>query len=315
MGLCRFRLWALLLAVVVPVPLFTSGFSSPGSFLKLQSLGHKPSILRRAGSESAGQKPAKEQKPAKVDVYKTFLAKARSRGAEEALLYASSSMPKAFCLHFLDLKAAAEFAAGHVQHVQGRHGLEAPSRTTAPWQLQVCSKCLRKKSNRGFDTLGALRDLQLRHASLGSENQDLNEMTLLPTGCLKLCKYGPNVRAVSPGMESGTVITEMTPEEKRNQCFHFVNDTAAAERVFKAVRRASLIGRTGASGASDSPRSPGAGGAADPTIGAAVAAPAQQSAGSTNDKQKRNRVRESMETRVANILEGLPVRFSGEDLL
>ncbi|CAE7740206.1 unnamed protein product [Symbiodinium sp. CCMP2592] len=221
--------------------------------------------------------------------------KARSEGVDEALRYASSAMPKRLCLNFSELKRAAEFMASiqddevNEKASEAVQGLEADR----PWELQVCTKCLRKKP--GFDTLASLRDLQLAQGD--------SQLIVEPVGCLKECRHGPNVRAVSPDNDY-PALTGMLPEEVEARCFRHVNETAAARRVFNSVRQAVML----KSGGSSRPaRDEGA----QPKLDATVS-PMDSS---TKERQRRGRVRKSLENRMTNILEGLPVRFSGEDLL
>ncbi|CAE7347485.1 unnamed protein product [Symbiodinium necroappetens] len=152
-----------------------------------------------------------------------------------------------------------------------------------------------REKKASFDTLGSLRDLQL--AQGGDSN-----LIVEPAGCLKQCKHGPNVRAVSPDNELvGLAVTGMLPDEVEARCFRHVNDTAAAQRVFNSVRQALML----KSGGSSSPdRDKGAQPKLDATMG--------PMGSSTKEKQRRGRVRKSLENRLTNILEGLPVRFSGE---
>ncbi|CAE7706413.1 unnamed protein product [Symbiodinium pilosum] len=264
-------------------------FSALGQWLFTSlSPRHPGRVLHRAAARRAEGKPP--------DVYQSFLMKARSEGAKEALRYASSTMPKAFCLNFSDLKLAAEFAA------QERHEAAEERR---PWRLRVCTKCIKKQ---GFDTLDGLQNLRLAHGTDTAEGEVIVE----PSGCFKQCKRGPNVRVVSQDdvQGLGAVIAGMTPEEVGARCFHHVNDNAAAQRVFKATRAAMKLaeGETLSSlgDTQDGSRQGSQQGPVRFTLDSGNAA---------KDKDKRNRVRKSIETRVANILEGLPARLSGEDLI
>lgn len=221
-------------------------------------------------------------------VYVKFIELARTQGASEALTFASKEMPAQFCMNFGNLKKAAAFLACQRQtsepsgkgenHLDTLEDPELPLSVSGGMKLEVCSKCAKGSVKKGgFDPLSKLQGLA----------EEL-QMAVTPAGCFKQCKQGPNARLVQPDEESVV------------ETFHGIDSEAAADRVVDSIKSVAKAGQE----ASKAPLTTGS--------GASQVAPRPSS---SKDKEKRDRVRKSLESRVANILEGLPVRFAGEDLL
>lgn len=208
-------------------------------------------------------------------VYVKFIELARTQGASEALTFASKEMPVQFCMNFGNLKKAAAFLAKGETHLDTLDPNELPLLVSTAMKLEVCSKCAKGSVKKGG--FDPLSTLQ----GLAEELQ----MAVTPAGCFKQCKQGPNARLVQPDEESVV------------ESFHGIDSEAAAARVVDSIRSVARAGQEASK-------------AALPRGGSSQVAPRPP-----KDKEKRDRVRKSVESRVANILEGLPVRFAGEDLL
>lgn len=218
-------------------------------------------------------------------VYVKFIELARTQGASEALTFASKEMPVEFCMNFGNLKKAAAFLACQRQtsersgkgesHLDTLDPNELPLLVSTAMKLEVCSKCAKGSVKKGGF------DLLSKLQGLAEELQ----MAVTPAGCFKQCKQGPNARLVQPDEESVV------------ESFHGIDSEAAAARVVDSIRSVARAGQEASK-------------AALPRGSSSQVTPRPP-----KDKEKRDRVRKSVESRVANILEGLPVRFAGEDLL
>lgn len=241
--------------------------------------GARPKIPQRQTLQRATSEDA---------VYVKFIEVAQTEGVSEALNYASKAMPREFCTDFGNLKKAAGFLACRrptpEQEVTAESD-EPPEMQGTPGkqlQLEVCSKCAKGSVKKGgFDPLAELKSSPV-------------ELPVVPSGCFKQCKQGPNARLVQPG------------DEEAIENFHGISSQAAVESVIEKIQG---IVEAGAQTPQKAVRK---GQTEDPNgAGASVVLPQR----SSKDREKRDRVRKSVESRVANILEGLPVRFAGEDLL
>lgn len=241
--------------------------------------GARQKILQRQTLQHATSEDA---------VYVKFIEVAQTEGVSEALNYASKAMPREFCTDFGNLKKAAGFLACQrptsEQEVttESDEPLEMQGTPAQQLQLEVCSKCAKGSVKKGgFDPLAELKSSPAA-------------LPVVSSGCFKQCKQGPNARLVKPG------------DEEAIENFHGIRSQAAVESVVEKIQ--GIV----EAGAQTPQKAVHTGQTEDPKgAGVSVALPQATS----KDKEKRDRVRKSVESRVANILEGLPVRFAGEDLL